>query len=71
MLRVSQTPNNLSYGSIASTSRASGSISPKLHTVPEERPPTFISLEDAEEEVELDLEEQGYFVGEQPGPCPI
>ena len=57
-------PNNPSYGSVGSRSCASGSISPKLHRVPEEQPPTFISLEDAEEEVELDLEDQGYFVGE-------
>ena len=62
-----QIPNNPSYGSIGSRSRAgSGSISPKLNRVPEERPPTFVSLEDAEEEVEMDLEDQGYFVGEQP-----
>ena len=60
--------SNHSYGSIGSRSRASGSISPKLHRVPEEQPQTFISLEDAEEEVELDLEDQGYFVGEQPRP---
>jgi len=65
-LGIPQLPNNPSYGSIGSASRASGSISPKLHRVPEEQAPTFISVEDAEEEVELDLEDQGYFVGEQP-----
>lgn len=54
-----------SYGSIGPASRASESVSPKLDSVPEERPTTFISLEEAEEEVELDLEEQGYFVGAQ------
>jgi hypothetical protein len=54
-----------SYGSMGSASRASGSISPKLDRVPEERPATFISLEDVEEEVELDLEDQGYFLGKQ------
>lgn len=64
-LRRSQLPSNPSYGSIGSASRTSGSASPKLGRVPEERPPTFISIEDAEEEVELDLEDQGYFVGEQ------
>jgi hypothetical protein len=64
-LRRPQLPNNPSYGSIGSPSRTSGSISPKLDRVPEERPPTFISIEDAEEEVMLDLEDQGYFVGEQ------
>jgi hypothetical protein len=63
-LRRFQLPNDASYGSIGSASHTSGSISPKLGRVPEERPPTFISLEDAEEEVELDLEDQGYFVGE-------
>jgi len=64
--RRSQLPSNPSYGSIGSASHTSGSISPKLDRVPEERPPTFISLEDAEEEIELDLEDQGYFVGERP-----
>ena len=54
-----------SYGSIGPASRASGSISPKLGRVPEEQASTFISLEEAEEEIELDLEDQGYFVGEQ------
>ena len=67
-LGIPQLPKNPSYGSIATRSCASGSISPKLHRVPEEQPPTLISLEDAEEEVELDLEDQGYFVGEQPSP---
>ena len=52
-----------SYGSIGPASRASGSISPKLDIVPEERSTTFVSMEEAEEEVELDLEDQGYFVG--------
>ena len=64
-LRRSQLPSNSSYGSIGSASRTSGSASPKLDRVPEERSPTFISIEDAEEEVELDLEDQGYFVGKQ------
>lgn len=64
-LRRPQLPNTPSYGSMGSPSRTSGSISPKLDRVPEERPPTFISIEDAEEEVELDLEDQGYFVGKQ------
>lgn len=52
-----------SYGSIGPSSRVSESIGPKLDRVPEERASTFISLEEAEEEVELDLEDQGYFVG--------
>ena len=54
-----------SYGSVGPGSRASESLSPKLDRVPEEQAPTFISLEDAEDEVGLDLEDQGYFVGEQ------
>ena len=59
-----------SYGSMGPASRASESISPKLDSVPEERPATFISIEEAEEEVELDLEDQGYFVGKRI-PCLI
>lgn len=55
-----------SYGSIGPASRASGSISPKLGRVIEEQASTFISLEEAEEEIELDLEDQGYFVGSYP-----
>lgn len=62
--RRSQFLASPSYGSIGSVSRTSGSTSPKLDRVPEERSVTFISIEDAEEEVELDLEDQGYFVGE-------
>jgi hypothetical protein len=53
-----------SYGSIGPGSHGSRSRSPKLDRVPEERQASFISIEDAEEEVELDLEDQGYFVGE-------
>jgi len=64
-LRRSQLSSNPSYGSIGSASRTSGSTSPKLDRVPEEQPPAFISIEDAEEEVELDLEDQGYFIGKQ------
>ena len=52
-----------SYGSIGPATRASGSIGPKLDIVPEERSTTFVSMEEAEEEVELNLEDQGYFVG--------
>lgn len=59
-----------SYGSIGPASRTSECASPKLDSVPEERLATFISLEEAEEEVELDLEDQGYFVGKQI-PCQI
>ena len=66
-LRVPQMLHNPSYGSLGSTSRTSGSRSPKLNTVPEERSSTFIPLENVEEEVEMDLEDQGYFVGEQSG----
>lgn len=63
--RRSGLPSTSSYGSIGSAGRTSGSASPKLDRVPEERSTTFISIEDAEEEVELDLEDQGYFVGKQ------
>ena len=70
-LRVPQMLHNPSYGSLGSTSRTSGSRSPKLNTVPEERSSTFIPLENVEEEVEMDLEDQGYFVGEQSDLCPL
>lgn len=53
-----------SYGSTGPGSHSSRSRSPKLDRVPEERQASFISIEEAEEEVELDLEDQGYFVGE-------